>query len=165
MVSSYVNRNADNSLIARNWLAKVLEIDVRGELMEGNTIRGYAEVACPVTGEGVKGEPQYAITDIVKAGHPSVNDVQIIGEVVEGEWHKVRRRVVWWVGGEEFEKKEMKEKHEQGLGTTPLNNVFFHDFVHCVIADYVAFSSDALDDSFVSATAIDSEAIADQMKN
>ncbi|XP_058200285.1 187-kDa microtubule-associated protein AIR9 isoform X1 [Rhododendron vialii] len=111
---------------------KVLKIDVRGELMEGNTIRGYAEVAwcggtpgkrvaswlrrrwnsspvviagaedeqyqltlddidsclvfmyTPVTEEGVKGEPQYAITDTVKAAHPSVNDVQIIGEVVEG---------------------------------------------------------------------------------
>ncbi|KAF7120869.1 hypothetical protein RHSIM_Rhsim13G0119900 [Rhododendron simsii] len=111
---------------------KVLKIDVRGELMEGNTIRGYAEVAwcggtpgkgvaswlrrrwnsspvviagaedeqyqltlddidsclvfmyTPVTEEGVKGEPQYAITDTVKAAHPSVNDLQIIGEVVEG---------------------------------------------------------------------------------
>ncbi|KAG5545076.1 hypothetical protein RHGRI_017520 [Rhododendron griersonianum] len=82
-----------------------------------------------------------------------------IGPLLLMKWHKVRRSVVWWVGGEESEKKEMKEKHEQGLGTTPLNNVFFHDFVHCVIADYVAFSSDALDDSFVSATAIDSEAM------
>ncbi|GMP73781.1 hypothetical protein CsSME_00031418 [Camellia sinensis var. sinensis] len=93
---------------------KVLKIDVRGELMEGNIIRGYAEVAwcggtpgkgvaswlrrrwnsspvvivgaedeeyqlilddidsclvfmyTPVTEEGAKGEPQYAITDYVK---------------------------------------------------------------------------------------------------
>lgn len=111
---------------------KILKIDVRGDLMEGNTVRGYAEVAwcggtpgkgvaswlrrrwnsspvviagaedeeylltlddidsclvfmyTPVTEEGAKGEPQYAITDTVKAAHPSVSDVQITGEVVEG---------------------------------------------------------------------------------
>ncbi|KAA8519385.1 hypothetical protein F0562_013641 [Nyssa sinensis] len=111
---------------------KVLKIDVRGELVEGNTIRGYAEVAwcggtpgkgvaswlrkrwnsspvvivgaedeeyqlnlddidsclvfmyTPVTEEGAKGEPQYAITDHVKPAPPSVNNVQIIGDAVEG---------------------------------------------------------------------------------
>ncbi|XAR72534.1 hypothetical protein NMG60_11019208 [Bertholletia excelsa] len=110
---------------------KVLKIDVRGELMEGNTIKGYAEVAwcggtpgkgvaswlrrkwnsspvviagaedeeyqltlddidsclvfmyTPVTEEGTKGEPQYAITDYVKAAPPSVNDVKILGDAVE----------------------------------------------------------------------------------
>ncbi|GMP73775.1 hypothetical protein CsSME_00031418 [Camellia sinensis var. sinensis] len=111
---------------------KVLKIDVRGELMEGNIIRGYAEVAwcggtpgkgvaswlrrrwnsspvvivgaedeeyqlilddidsclvfmyTPVTEEGAKGEPQYAITDYVKPALPSVSDVKIIGDAVEG---------------------------------------------------------------------------------
>ncbi|KAL7243230.1 hypothetical protein ACSBR1_015608 [Camellia fascicularis] len=111
---------------------KVLKIDVRGELIEGNIIRGYAEVAwcggtpgkgvaswlrrrwnsspvvivgaedeeyqlilddidsclvfmyTPVTEEGAKGEPQYAITDYVKPALPSVSDVKIIGDAVEG---------------------------------------------------------------------------------
>ncbi|GFS46208.1 outer arm dynein light chain 1 protein [Actinidia rufa] len=111
---------------------KVLKIDIRGELIEGNTIRGYAEVAwcggtpgkgvaswlrrkwnsspvvivgaeneeyqltlddidsclvfmyTPVTEEGAKGEPQYAITDYVKPAPPSINDVHIIGDAVEG---------------------------------------------------------------------------------
>ncbi|KAF7138111.1 hypothetical protein RHSIM_Rhsim07G0133800 [Rhododendron simsii] len=95
---------------------KVLKIDVRGELMEGNTIRGYAEVACcgGTPGKGVASwqwrrwnsssvvivgaeDEQYQLTldDIdsclvlmytpaTKEAHPSVNDVQIIGEVVEG---------------------------------------------------------------------------------
>ncbi|KAF8413517.1 hypothetical protein HHK36_001507 [Tetracentron sinense] len=111
---------------------KVLNLDVRGELVEGNVIKGYAEVAwcggtpgkcvaswlrrrwnsspviivgaedeeyqltiddvdsslvfmyTPVTEEGAKGEPQYAITDFVKAAPPSVNNVQILGDAVEG---------------------------------------------------------------------------------
>lgn len=111
---------------------KVLKIDIQGDLVEGNTIRGYAKVAwcggtpgkgvsswlrrrwnsspvvivgaegeeycltlddvdsclvymyTPVTEEGAKGEPQYAITDHVKAAPPSVNNVQIIGDAVEG---------------------------------------------------------------------------------
>ncbi|KAK6150135.1 hypothetical protein DH2020_017660 [Rehmannia glutinosa] len=113
-------------------IPKVIKIDVRGELVEGNTIKGYAEVAwcggtpgkgvaswlrrrwnsspvviagaeeeeyqltlddvdsclvymyTPVTEEGAKGEPQYAITDYVKAAPPSVSNVQITGEAVEG---------------------------------------------------------------------------------
>nr|GEV11699.1 187-kDa microtubule-associated protein AIR9 isoform X1 [Tanacetum cinerariifolium] len=111
---------------------KVLKLDVRGELVEGNVITGYPEVAwcggtpakgisswlrrrwngspvvingaeseeykltlddvesclvymyTPVTQEGTKGEPQYAITDYIKSAPPSVNNVQIIGDVVEG---------------------------------------------------------------------------------
>ncbi|XP_057465602.1 187-kDa microtubule-associated protein AIR9 isoform X2 [Actinidia eriantha] len=111
---------------------KVLKIDIRGELIEGNTIRGHAEVAwcggtpgkgvaswlrrkwnsspvvivgaddeeyqltlddidsclvfmyTPVTEEGAKGEPQYAITDYVKPAPPSINDLHIIGDAVEG---------------------------------------------------------------------------------
>ncbi|KAL5977389.1 hypothetical protein ACLOJK_021735 [Asimina triloba] len=111
---------------------KVLNLSVKGELVEGNTIKGFAEVAwcggtpgkgvaswlrrrwngspvvivgaedeeycltiddidsslvfmyTPVTEEGAKGEPQYAMTDFVKAASPSVSNVQIIGDVVEG---------------------------------------------------------------------------------
>lgn len=111
---------------------KVLKLDVRGELVEGNIITGYPEVAwcggtpakgisswlrrrwnsspvviagaeteeyqltlddidsclvymyTPVTEEGTKGEPQYAITDYIKPAPPSVNNVQITGDIVEG---------------------------------------------------------------------------------
>ncbi|KAL1555754.1 187-kDa microtubule-associated protein air9 [Salvia divinorum] len=113
-------------------IPKVVKIDVFGELVEGNTIKGFAEVAwcggtpgkgvaswlrrrwncspvaiigaeeeeyelilddvgscmvymyTPVTVEGAKGEPQYAITDYVKAAPPSVSNVQISGDVFEG---------------------------------------------------------------------------------
>ncbi|OVA18980.1 Leucine-rich repeat [Macleaya cordata] len=111
---------------------KVLNLTVHGELVEGNVIKGHAEVAwcggtpgkgvaswlrrrwnsspvvivgaedeeyrltiddidsslvfmyTPVTEEGAKGEPQYAMTDFVKAAIPSVSNVQILGDVVEG---------------------------------------------------------------------------------
>ncbi|KAK9056003.1 hypothetical protein SSX86_027090 [Deinandra increscens subsp. villosa] len=111
---------------------KVLKLDVRGELVEGNIITGYPEIAwcggtpakgisswlrrrwnsspaviagaeneeyqltledidsclvymyTPVTEEGTKGEPQYAITDYIKPAPPSVNNVQIIGDIIEG---------------------------------------------------------------------------------
>ncbi|XP_073129269.1 187-kDa microtubule-associated protein AIR9 [Henckelia pumila] len=113
-------------------IPKVINIDVHGELVEGSTIKGYAEVvwcggtpgkgvaswlrrrwnsspvvitgaeeeeyqltlddvdSClvymytPVTEEGAKGEPQYAITEYVKSAHPSVDNVQVTGEAVEG---------------------------------------------------------------------------------
>ncbi|KAL1560501.1 187-kDa microtubule-associated protein air9 [Salvia divinorum] len=113
-------------------IPKVIKIDVSGELVEGNTIKGHVEVAwcggspgkgvaswlrrrwnsspvvitgaeeedyhlilddvgsclvfmyTPVTEEGAKGEPQYAITDYVKAAPPSVSNVQISGDVIEG---------------------------------------------------------------------------------
>ncbi|GLT64986.1 hypothetical protein SLA2020_374440 [Shorea laevis] len=38
----------------------------------------------PVTDEGAKGEPQYKYTDFVKAAPPSVSNVRIIGDMVEG---------------------------------------------------------------------------------
>ncbi|XP_022035556.1 187-kDa microtubule-associated protein AIR9 isoform X1 [Helianthus annuus] len=38
----------------------------------------------PVTDEGTKGEPQYAITDYIKPALPSVNNVQIVGDIIEG---------------------------------------------------------------------------------
>ncbi|XP_026383847.1 187-kDa microtubule-associated protein AIR9-like isoform X1 [Papaver somniferum] len=38
----------------------------------------------PVTEEGAKGEPQYAMTDFIKAATPSVSNVEILGEFVEG---------------------------------------------------------------------------------
>ncbi|KAI3741535.1 hypothetical protein L1987_59209 [Smallanthus sonchifolius] len=125
---------------------KVLKLDVRGELVEGNIITGYPEVAwcggtpakgisswlrrrwnsspvviagaeneeyqltledidsclvymyTPVTEEGTKGEPQYAITDYIKAAPPSVNNVQIIGDVIEGN---TIRGVGVYFGGKE----------------------------------------------------------------
>ncbi|XP_058099162.1 187-kDa microtubule-associated protein AIR9 isoform X2 [Magnolia sinica] len=111
---------------------KVLNLSVQGELVEGNVIKGFAEVAwcggtpgkgvaswlrrrwnsspvvivgaedeeyrltiddidsslvfmyTPVTEEGAKGEPQYAMTDFVKAAAPSVSNVHILGDAVEG---------------------------------------------------------------------------------
>lgn len=113
-------------------IPKVMKIDVRGDLVEGNTIKGYAEVAwcggtpgkgvaswlrkkwnsspaviagaeeeeyqltlddvdsclvymyTPVTEEGARGEPQYAITDHVKAAPPSVSGLQVTGDIIEG---------------------------------------------------------------------------------
>ncbi|XP_057433687.1 187-kDa microtubule-associated protein AIR9 isoform X2 [Lotus japonicus] len=38
----------------------------------------------PVTEEGAKGEPQYKYTDFVRAAPPSVSNVRIVGEAVEG---------------------------------------------------------------------------------
>lgn len=111
---------------------KVFSLDVHGELVEGNIIRGYTQVAwcggtpgkgvsswlrrrwnsspvvivgaedeqyrltiddidsslvfmyTPVTEEGAKGEPQYKYTEFVKAAPPSVSNVRIIGDAVEG---------------------------------------------------------------------------------
>ncbi|XP_031264195.1 187-kDa microtubule-associated protein AIR9 isoform X1 [Pistacia vera] len=113
-------------------IPKVVNLEVRGELVEGNTIKGLAEVAwcggtpgkgvaswlrrrwnsspvviagaedeeywltiddvgsslvfmyTPVTEEGAKGEPQYKYTDFVKAAPPSVSNVRITGDTVEG---------------------------------------------------------------------------------
>uniref|UniRef100_A0A5B7C371 187-kDa microtubule-associated protein AIR9 n=1 Tax=Davidia involucrata TaxID=16924 RepID=A0A5B7C371_DAVIN len=153
---------------------KVLKIDVRGELVEGNMIRGYAEVAwcggtpgkgvaswlrkrwnsspvvivgaedeeyqlnlddidsclvfmyTPVTEEGAKGEPQYAITDHVKPAPPSVNNVQIIGDAVEGN---TIRGVGEYFGGREGPSKFewLRENKDTGefilvsTGTTEYN--------------------------------------------
>lgn len=38
----------------------------------------------PVTREGIKGEPRFAITDVIKAALPSVSNMHILGDVVEG---------------------------------------------------------------------------------
>lgn len=113
-------------------IPKVVNLEVHGELVEGNRIKGHAQVAwcggtpgkgvaswlrrrwnsspvvivgaedeeyqltmddidsslvfmyTPVTEEGSKGEPQYKYTDFVKAAPPSVSDVQILGDLVEG---------------------------------------------------------------------------------
>ncbi|KAK8918454.1 hypothetical protein KSP39_PZI021232 [Platanthera zijinensis] len=115
---------------------KVLNLSTHGELVEGNLIRGSAEIAwcggtpakgvaswlrrrwnsspvlvdgaedeeyrltahdigsslvfmyTPVTDEGTKGEPQYAMTDFVKAAAPSVCNVRILGDAVEGNTFK-----------------------------------------------------------------------------
>ncbi|XP_034210939.1 187-kDa microtubule-associated protein AIR9 isoform X3 [Prunus dulcis] len=113
-------------------IPKVVNLDVRGDLVEGNTIKGHAEVAwcggtpgkgvsswlrrkwnsspvviagaedeeyrltiddidsslvfmyTPVTEEGAKGEPHYKYTDFVKSAPPSVNNVHVVGDIVEG---------------------------------------------------------------------------------
>ncbi|CAN1227767.1 187-kDa microtubule-associated protein AIR9 [Linum grandiflorum] len=52
----------------------------------------------PVTEEGAKGEPQYKYTDFVKAAPPSVNNVQIVGDVVEGN---IMKGVGDYFGGRE----------------------------------------------------------------
>ncbi|XP_050222045.1 187-kDa microtubule-associated protein AIR9 isoform X2 [Mercurialis annua] len=113
-------------------IPKVVNLEVHGDLVEGNVIKGHAEVAwcggtpgkgvsswlrrkwnsspvvivgaedeeyqitlhdidsslvfmyTPVTEEGAKGEPQYKYTDFVKAAPPSVTNVQIVGDIVEG---------------------------------------------------------------------------------
>ncbi|KAF6166112.1 hypothetical protein GIB67_023822 [Kingdonia uniflora] len=131
---------------------KVLNLSVNGELVEGNVIKGSAEVAwcggtpgkcvaswlrrrwnstpvvvigaedeeylltlddidsslvfmyTPVTEEGAKGEPQYAMTDFVKAAPPAVSNVQILGDIVEGNTIKGQ--------GEYFGGKEGPSKFE-----------------------------------------------------
>ncbi|KAI4312428.1 hypothetical protein MLD38_037238 [Melastoma candidum] len=113
-------------------IPKVVNLDVVGELVEGNIIKGSAKVAwcggtpgkgvcswlrrkwngspvvihgaedeeyrltlddidtslvfmyTPVTEEGTKGEPQYKYTDFIKAAPPTVNNVSIMGDLVEG---------------------------------------------------------------------------------
>ncbi|XP_023003645.1 187-kDa microtubule-associated protein AIR9 [Cucurbita maxima] len=113
-------------------IPKVVNLEVHGELVEGNIIKGSAVVAwcggspgksvaswlrrkwnsppvvivgaedeeycltvddidsslvfmyTPVTVEGAKGEPQYKYTDFIKAAPPSVSNVRIVGDVVEG---------------------------------------------------------------------------------
>ncbi|CAN6683756.1 unnamed protein product [Malus baccata var. baccata] len=113
-------------------IPKVVNLDVHGNLVEGNIVKGHAEVAwcggtpgkgvsswlrrkwnsspvviagaedeeykltiddidsslvfmyTPVTEEGAKGEPHYEYTDFVKSAPPSVNNVHIVGDVVEG---------------------------------------------------------------------------------
>ncbi|KAM7256967.1 hypothetical protein ACFE04_012708 [Oxalis oulophora] len=115
-----------------NGIPKVVNVEMHGELMEGNIIKGCAQVAwcggtpgkgvaswlrrrwnsspvviagaedeeykltiddvdsslvfmyTPVTEEGKKGEPQYKYTDFVKAAPPSVSNVHVVGDAVEG---------------------------------------------------------------------------------
>ncbi|XWS67442.1 hypothetical protein CRYUN_Cryun04dG0006800 [Craigia yunnanensis] len=129
-----------------NGIPKVVNLEVDGELVEGNLIKGHAKVAwcggtpgkgvaswlrgrwnsspvviagvedeeyrltlddidsslvfmyTPVTEEGAKGEPQYKHTDFVKAALPSVSNVRIIGDAVEGN---VIRGVGNYFGGRE----------------------------------------------------------------
>uniref|UniRef100_A0A1J3CLM1 187-kDa microtubule-associated protein AIR9 n=1 Tax=Noccaea caerulescens TaxID=107243 RepID=A0A1J3CLM1_NOCCA len=113
-------------------IPKVVSLELHGELVEGNVIKGQAVVAwcggtpgkcitswlrrkwngspvvidgaedeeyrlslddvgssmvfmyTPVTEGGARGEPQYKYTEFVKAAPPSVSNVRIIGDVVEG---------------------------------------------------------------------------------
>ncbi|XP_039006552.1 187-kDa microtubule-associated protein AIR9-like [Hibiscus syriacus] len=153
---------AISSPVARgNGIPKVLNLEVLGELVEGNVIKGHAKVAwcggtpgkgvaswlrrrwnsspvviagaedeeyqltiddtdsslvfmyTPVTEEGAKGEPQYKYTDFVKAAPPSVNNVRIIGDAVEGN---VVRGVGNYFGGREGPSKFewLRENKETG---------------------------------------------------
>lgn len=77
----------------------------------------------PVTQEGTKGEPQYAITDYVKAAPPSVSNVLIIGDSVEGN---TIRGVGEYFGGREGPSKfewlrENKDNGEFVLVSTGTN--------------------------------------------
>ncbi|GMI70655.1 AUXIN-INDUCED IN ROOT CULTURES 9 [Hibiscus trionum] len=153
---------AISSPVARgNGIPKVINLEVHGELVEGNVIKGHAKVAwcggtpgkgvaswlrrrwngspvviagaedeeyqltiddidsslvfmyTPVTEEGAKGEPQYKYTDFVKAAPPSVNNVRIIGDSVEGN---VIRGVGNYFGGREGPSKFewLRENKETG---------------------------------------------------
>ncbi|EOX96967.1 Outer arm dynein light chain 1 protein isoform 1 [Theobroma cacao] len=153
---------AISSPIARgNGIPKVVNLEVDGELVEGNIIKGHAKVAwcggtpgkgvaswlrrrwnsspvvitgaedeeyrltiadidsslvfmyTPVTEEGAKGEPQYKYTDFVKAAPPSVSNVRIIGDAVEGN---VIRGVGNYFGGREGPSKFewLRENKETG---------------------------------------------------
>ncbi|XP_065846855.1 187-kDa microtubule-associated protein AIR9 [Euphorbia lathyris] len=153
---------AISSLVARgNGIPKVVSLEVHGDLVEGNLIRGYAEVAwcggtpgkgvsswlrrrwnsspvviggaedeeyrltlddigsslvfmyTPVTEEGAKGEPQYKYTDFVKAAPPSVKNVQIVGDIVEGN---IIKGVGEYFGGREGPSKFewLRENKETG---------------------------------------------------
>ncbi|PPD82943.1 hypothetical protein GOBAR_DD20121 [Gossypium barbadense] len=144
-----------------NGIPKVVNLEVHGELVEGNVIKGHAKVAwcggtpgkgvaswlrkrwnsspvviagaedeeyqltlddidsslvfmyTPVTEEGAKGEPQYKYTDFVKAAAPSVNNVRIVGDAVEGN---VIRGVGNYFGGREGPSKFewLRENKETG---------------------------------------------------
>ncbi|XVE67511.1 hypothetical protein DITRI_Ditri08aG0166900 [Diplodiscus trichospermus] len=153
---------AISSPVARgNGIPKVVNLEVHGELVEGNVIKGHAKVAwcggtsgkgvaswlrrrwnsspvviagaedeeygltiddidsslvfmyTPVTEEGAKGEPQYKYTDFVRAAPPSVSNVRIIGDVVEGN---VIRGVGNYFGGREGPSKFewLRENKETG---------------------------------------------------
>ncbi|XVF00530.1 hypothetical protein REPUB_Repub04eG0008800 [Reevesia pubescens] len=153
---------AISSPVARgNGIPKVVNLEVHGELEEGNVIKGHAKVAwcggtpgkgvaswlkrrwnsspvviagtedeeyrltiddidsslvfmyTPVTEEGAKGEPQYKYTDFVKAAPPSVSNVRIIGDAVEGN---VIRGVGNYFGGREGPSKFewLRENKETG---------------------------------------------------
>ncbi|XVE94227.1 hypothetical protein REPUB_Repub01dG0263600 [Reevesia pubescens] len=153
---------AISSPVARgNGIPKVVNLEVHGELVEGNVIKGDAKVAwcggtpgkgvaswlrrkwnsspvviagaedeeyrltiddidsslvfmyTPVTEEGAKGEPQYKYTDFIKAAPPSVSNVRIIGDAVEGN---VIRGVGNYFGGREGPSKFdwLRENKETG---------------------------------------------------
>ncbi|XP_048228630.1 187-kDa microtubule-associated protein AIR9 [Ricinus communis] len=144
-----------------NGIPKVVNLEVRGDLIEGNIIKGYAEVAwcggtpgkgvsswlrrkwnsspvvivgaedeeyqltlddidsslvfmyTPVTEEGAKGEPQYKYTDFVKAAPPSVTNIQIVGDLIEGS---IIKGVAKYFGGREGPSKFewLRESKESG---------------------------------------------------
>lgn len=148
-------------VVRGNGIPKVVNLEVLGELVEGNVIKGHAKFAwcggtpgksvaswlrrrwnsspvvisgaedeeyrltlddidsslvfmyTPVTEEGAKGEPQYKYTDFVRAAPPSVSNVRIIGDAVEGN---VIRGVGNYFGGREGPSKFewLRENKETG---------------------------------------------------
>ncbi|WOL15331.1 microtubule-associated protein [Canna indica] len=183
---------------------KVLNLNVHGELVEGNIIRGSAEIAwcggtpgkcvsswlrrrwnsspvvivgaedveykltvddidsilvfmyTPVTEEGVKGEPQYAMTDFIKAAAPSVNNVQIIGDAVEGNTIK---GVGKYFGGKEGPSKfkwlrESKDSSISELASSGTNEYILtkEDIGRRLVFIYIPINFEGLEGKSASAT-------------
>lgn len=165
---------------------KVLNLDVRGDLVQGNIIKGYAQVAwcggtpakgvaswlrrkwnsspvviagaedeeylltledigsslvfmyTPVTKEGTKGEPQYAITEFVKAAPPSVSNVRIIGDPIEGN---VIKGAGEYFGGREGPSKFewLRENEDTGDFEMVLNGAAEYTLTREDIGHHMAF--------------------------
>ncbi|KAH7366332.1 hypothetical protein KP509_18G073100 [Ceratopteris richardii] len=71
----------------------------------------------PLTKEGVKGEPYFATTEIIKPGIPSVTDLRVIGRMVEGN---TIRGIGYYFGGKEGLSKIEWLQEVEGLGTFQL---------------------------------------------
>lgn len=185
-----------------NGIPKVVNVEVHGELIEGNYIRGHAEVAwcggtpgkgvaswlrrgwngspvvivgaedeeylltlddvdsslvfmyTPVTEEGAKGEPQYKYTDFVKAAPPSVSNVRIIGDPVEGN---VIKGIGDYFGGREGPSKFhwLRENRETGdyvLASTGTSDYTLtkEDVGRCLAFAYIPINFEGLEGQSVS---------------
>ncbi|XP_064970578.1 187-kDa microtubule-associated protein AIR9-like isoform X1 [Musa acuminata AAA Group] len=183
---------------------KVLNLTVHGELVEGNVIRGSAEVAwcggtpgkcvaswlrrrwnsspvvivgaedeeykltvddidsilifmyTPVTESGVKGEPQSAMTDFIKAAAPSVNNVWVLGDAVEGNTLK---GVGEYFGGKEGPSKfkwlrESKDSSISELASSGTNEYSLtkEDIGRCLVFVYIPVNFEGQEGQSSSAT-------------
>ncbi|KAF5752705.1 microtubule-associated protein [Tripterygium wilfordii] len=185
-------------------IPKIVNLEIRGDLEEGNVVRGYAEVAwcggtpgkgvsswlrrrwnssptvivgaedeeykltiddidsslvymyTPVTEESARGEPQYKYTDFVKAAPPSVHNVQMIGDAVEGS---IVKGVGNYFGGREGPSKfqwlrENKETGEFALisaGTSEYS-LTNEDVGRRLIFVYIPINFEGIEGEAVSAT-------------